>query len=425
MPLIGWWKLDGDALDSSSSKNHGTNTGVTFASADGIIGEGGVFVGGGSSKIDISSVTLTTHHSLAFWMYGEVSAPGGATGNMVLGTSEVNTDWIYTADSLRIRINDGTSRTWEGDGLDVDYYQKWKHVVVLFETSTMELYIDGISQPAPDNPQPYSGTFTMDNIGTPYNGDTADFIGNLNDVRIYDHILSLKELQELAKAKVIHYQFSQERDTVGDIISDSSGYGRHATLDANKPTWSGITSRGVGCYDWAAAASNDYIQINTTDFPVVLGDAFSVSYWVYHHTIPTWSTHVHGNITTSWSNGFWLAPVNINSMRFAIGSNSKNFNPGLALETWFHIFATYNGVNANVFINGVSKAGNPAAVHGAITNNNGIGLGRDGSGSYDLHGKIADFRIYNKGYDFTDGQAESLFLYHTSAQLDDKGNFWC
>ncbi len=44
-----------------------------------------------------------------------------------------------------------------------------------------------------------------------------------------------------------------------------------------------------------------------------------------------------------------------------------------------------------------------------------------GADQSDFSGRIADFRIYNKGLT----QAEAIALYETSAQLDDKGNLWC
>jgi hypothetical protein len=75
----------------------------------------------------------------------------------------------------------------------------------------------------------------------------------------------------------------------------------------------------------------------------------------------------------------------------------------------------------NIFINGVHKGTNFAKT-GVITNDTGVKLGLDGQELYGLDGKLADFRIYNKGYDQTDGQAEALRLYQTSASLDVNGN---
>jgi len=58
---------------------------------------------------------------------------------------------------------------------------------------------------------------------------------DIDDLRIYNYILSTKEIKELAKAKVLHYDFNIEK-TNGETIRDKSGYDNDAILDSNCPT---------------------------------------------------------------------------------------------------------------------------------------------------------------------------------------------
>ncbi len=425
MSLIGWWKLDGNAYDSSPSANNGAATGMTYDSSYGKIGQGGNFTGSRATYIDITQIDITTHHSMAFWMYGNTLNPGNPTGSMMMGVFNTTTHFMYAADNTRFQINDGTTeRTWDNTN-DVDYYHRWRHVVILFKPSELHLFIDGVAQVS--NPQVYDGTFTFSNIGAPYTTTSYDFVGNLNDIRIYDHILSTKEIISLAEAKVLHWQFSHERDTSGEQVLDSSGYERHATLDASTPVWSGIdTGKGVGCYQ-ITLASNDYIEISAADFPVVFDDAITISMWIYNDSFGTdFRTLAHGNTTVNWANSYWIALSSTSAnMRWSINNDDANdFAHGMVVDTWYHICATYDGSNCNVYVNGVEKAGNFDR-GGAITSQNGFKIGLAGNGNYDFGGKMTDVRIYNKGYNAADGLAFATALYQTSAQLDDKGNLWC
>jgi len=423
--LIGWWKLDGNAYDSSPSRNNGDVTGVTYDPAYGKIGQGANFIGNGNSYIDFSEYTLTDHHSIAFWAYGNRENPGGGDASQLMGDKRPGADGlIMLVDNLRFGVvHTGGTDTWEmGDGNDTDYYHRWRHFVLLFESGELNLFVDGIAQP--DNPNSYNASFVFNNIGASAVADSNDYEGNINDVRIYDHILSIKEIKALASAKVLHWQFSHERNTSGQLVLDSSGYGRDATLDANAPTWSSDTVAGVGCYDISA---NEYIEIDSTDFPVEFGDAITISCWAMWNSLAAHQVFVHGTVTGSITTSYVLVTSsNGTSMSWWINDGGgADFNHNMAIGTWYHIVATYDGSNLNVYINGVSKAGN-AVKAGAITNQNGLKIGLDGiEAPYGFAGKMADVRIYNRGYDATDGLAFATALYQTSAQLDSGGNLWC
>jgi len=422
MPLIGWWKLDGDAYDSSPSRNNGDMTGVSYSSTYGKIGQGGNFTGSGrvgtsgGSNIVFTNYAITTHHTVAFWMY--CHGAGGPTDGMLLGTFNTVTDFMYAANGVRFRVNSGTSSDWT---VDTDFQNKWRHVTLLFKTNKIQLFLDGVDKG--DAAATYDGTYNIDSIGACHTTTSYDFDGYLNDVRIYDHKLSVKEIEELARAKVLHYQFSHEKNTSGDLVLDSSGYERHATLNSSKPTWTPFPpASGIGSYEWATASFDD-IQLTSSEFPIDFGTSISISVWYYAGTVAgAWETLVHGTTSGGWSTSYWLAKYSANTARFSINGSYTAFNPGFVADTWHHIFATYDGANTNVYINGVQKLTNHSYTS-AIANENGIKLGLEGQGiNYDLDGKLADLRVYNRGYNSTDGLAEALRLYQTSASLDADGN---
>jgi len=297
MPLIRWYKLDGDVLDSSPNRQHGTNnggTGVTFSSSYGKIGQGGYFVGNRASYITIPEVNLTTHHTICFWTYG-LDTGGDANGSMICGIMSTVDDYIYCANNYRTRIQYTNNLSdWT---TDTDYYQKWRHVTIRLHYNssddlTAELFLDGEYIEDDTN---YDGVFDIDTIGAAHTTTSLDFIGYMNDFRIYDHALSKKEIQEIAKAKVLHLKFQEKKDSSGDIILDSSDFGRNATLDANAPIWTPEPKLG-GSYDYDT--SGEYIELSSAEFPVTFWDEqITISLWFFYQSgVDSWDRRYYRQV---------------------------------------------------------------------------------------------------------------------------------
>lgn len=89
---------------------------------------------------------------------------------------------------------------------------KWHHYCGTYDVDTgiMTMYVDGV-QTATGGRGSYTSPWTTYGIGIGRNWNasnaTADFYMNkgINDVRIYDHCLSPKEVKELSKGLILHY----------------------------------------------------------------------------------------------------------------------------------------------------------------------------------------------------------------------------
>lgn len=101
-------------------------------------------------------------------------------------------------------------------------YQGWHHWVFIKDcfSGIMKIYRDGLLW--------HSGTglyltlpeTTTVAIGTNHLGNSTFHYGYLNDVRIYDHALSEKEIKEIAKAKILHYTFDDFQEPTTNLLPD-------------------------------------------------------------------------------------------------------------------------------------------------------------------------------------------------------------
>ena len=99
----------------------------------------------------------------------------------------------------------------------------WTHTAIVKTTNRVDFYING------ELKYTYTGTLSdrpstsKIRIGDDYRGGTSvSYMGYMNDVRIYDHALSLKEVKEIAKGLVVHYPLNDINITENLIIN---GYG--------------------------------------------------------------------------------------------------------------------------------------------------------------------------------------------------------
>ena len=91
----------------------------------------------------------------------------------------------------------------------------WHHLVITMMKNKGTLYVDGVYQGEVNIGSLASGHNVHLSIGCRHNGDNP-FPGMIQDVRVYDHILSKKEIKELSKGLMLHYSFDNIID--GDNI---------------------------------------------------------------------------------------------------------------------------------------------------------------------------------------------------------------
>lgn len=157
--------------------------------------------------------------SFAFWFKSDKVK---ANGTIVDLFADLTLFYTYASSGLkfgywRAYTNGSGNRTGDQQTGSVFYSaDSWHHVAGVFDHQYNRVYVDGQLLGEWDSSSKYTANW-VPLLGTNYNKiavgrsyGSNSFIGGLvNDVRIYDHALSLKEVCEAYEGLVTHYTFGQ------------------------------------------------------------------------------------------------------------------------------------------------------------------------------------------------------------------------
>jgi hypothetical protein len=212
--LVGYWKLDEGsgtiAYDSSGNGNDGTLVDNPVWDITWISGRSGGAVefygvgttGGNGDYFDCGSdpsLNMTGPISIALWIRPDADDPeGNLTTTAPLAKTD-GSDW-----SFQVRYGWGqgapepymsftfnsSPRAWAHVGKNLERYE-WCHIACSHDGETLKCYLNGEETDSVPMGQ-FAGVGTPVIIGT--DGWGCDWIGAIDDVRLYDHALSEAEI---------------------------------------------------------------------------------------------------------------------------------------------------------------------------------------------------------------------------------------
>ena len=372
--LIAHYPLNGDARDYFG--NDGTSTNVTWV--DGKIGQAAEFNGNdGSILTGIPRAIFGNSWSVSLWCYfneddREVLASSWNSGGVAIEKD--------TRGRLRIYYNNSPDVHTDDNAVPIN---SWNHCVFIrdVEDNSFKIYIGGILV------KRRVGIGGFDDVGLNnirLGGDLRTGLvvldGMLDDVRIYDHALSEKEVQETYKALVLS-KFPE----VNDNTSDSGNF------------------------------------ITVPDSPTILGDT-SIEMWLYPTTTvrrqTIWNKGYGGEGTVNFEDGAGF-------LKFYSGYNGDN-NGGyenvdssvIPLNVWTHAVVTRAMPSGAVkwYLNGqLDTTGNFSfSTIGETTFDLTIGSGY----TSDFVGNLEGVRQYATVLSATDVESQ----YKTGLSIDNIGN---
>jgi hypothetical protein len=196
--LIGHWPLTGNLNDYSGYNNNGTATNITYTT--GKIGQAATFAVG--SLIQANNGIAGIFNKQIFSWGAWIRMTGSSYRILMSATNRIELN--IASSKLNISIN-GTDGWSSISGTTTLSQNVWYHVFATYGNGVAKIYVNGI-QEGSLNKANFSTTGDNLLIGN-WSSLTQSFVGNINDVRVYDHVLSDYEVKELAKAKVLHYTF--------------------------------------------------------------------------------------------------------------------------------------------------------------------------------------------------------------------------
>jgi hypothetical protein len=228
--LVGYWPLDGDARDYSAFGNHGVMVGGVSAASNRLGAAGkSVSFDGTSGRIEIPEAAVLSTRVMTFnaWV-----RPTEVT-RMVLGKKGAWSDAAGEQYNLLLDIgkpafavkrgSNGVAGTgWrQAAGSTVLPLNVFSMVTGVWDGQRVKVYVNGVLTasalaPAGDIDAVTGGGLVL---GAGWASDTAFVRGGMDDVRMYNRVLSEEEIRAL-------FQAESGRDIDGDGIADEEEIGR-------------------------------------------------------------------------------------------------------------------------------------------------------------------------------------------------------
>lgn len=272
MSLVGWYPLINNSLKDYAGRLGdltATNTSVISYSANGKIGS--TFNNTSHTAgtlLSTNTINLGPNQSMFCWVkLNDIYS--GSSLNAIMGQHRFNYNGTNkgcnmgltikyvssTAGYLSVNTSTLSGRTFNtyvgGTLLSTG---KWYHLGYTYDGTTIRLYVDGDEDGSYSLSdmvlgEDYFGAYMWSLSGSSLGTRSAygDYVmtGCLNDIRIYNHTLSLKEIKELSKALVLHYTFDHSS------VEGTTNYVLYPT-----------PSTAVGSVGWDASRHPDAIYVS-------------------------------------------------------------------------------------------------------------------------------------------------------------------
>lgn len=358
----------------------------------------------------VPSLVKAKIFSIAFWC--NINADDTLSGNWVdiMGFTAKNADETKTTtfrwetcygsykDSVTIGHYDGGANsviTANGETL-VSAKGGWYHVCVTVdsEKNVSYHYINGS--------QVRSLTCLGGHLtGYGYFGENNAVNGAIQDVRIYDHVLSAKEVKEIAKGKFIHYalkgtstnpNLAVNSQTLNNSSGNNGNY-RHETIYYDGEAVRRFTATGSSYGPWANpfTTSNGAVVGNTYTWSMYIRSSKNVTKQIGHEA----GGRKDFNLTTDWQyiKHTWTYTQS--------NYNAVTFYNNWAVDDWIEVkqFKIEDGSVATPYIPHVNET-----KYSVISTKNNIepdisGFGNNGTRT--SLGQVTESPRYNSAIDFT------------------------
>ncbi len=456
--LVGHWKLDetsGATINDSAGSNNGTwtdavNNDVTEETANGYVDTSITFDGANdyvrvtnAASIDADNFTGMT---VSAWIYPQTDGEAGE-GRIVdkSDNSAARNGWRFTISDSgsccnRLKFDgefattDMTRRT----NTNAITLNEWQHVLATWDMGTdytnVHIYVNGV-EASYDFGVDGDGGFTDSqnlNIGNNTNGGRT-FDGPIDDTRVYNRILSQKEITQLAsmgpdptRGLVGHWKLDEGTGTTAVDVGSATNDGTYT----NSPTQSGGLIGGALEFsgDTGADATNDRVDIGDPgDGSLDFGSgSFSYGMWVYapnnagSFDMPWWkggSSAGSAGYDMELGTGNWASGISDGDENEVLSFNGAPIN-----DQWVHLFAVIDRSSDThyVYVDGAEWDTNAmSGTFGSVSSSSPASIGALSTGQFPFLGKIDDVRVYDRAL----APTEIAVIYGCTSPVGQRGAF--
>ncbi len=440
--LVAHWKFDegsGSTAFDSAGNNHGQLYGAQWVT--GRIG-GALGFDGVDDYLRVPDADVLTPQNtmtISYWLLNE----GTGTGVYKLAFCASSRAYAFNvgaAGDLHLRIYSSASTYDDLASNGVVGQDGWHHLVGTFDHGQAALYIDGSLDVAAsmsvssimNDTQPLTIGGFWDYCGTTrFRANN----GQVDDVRIYNRVLSAWEVQSLYQygiasgggadsgnnGLVAHWRFD---DGTGSVAIDSVGnnHGQiHGAQWAAGKLGSALDFDGV----------NDHVQVPDAD-TLTPSNAMTLAFWsfstggtnfgIYKFAFCPEEPYSPGN-----SRAYGFAVADTDRVHLRIHSSSSTYDELISTGTaarnqWHHLLAVFDQGAAAIYIDGALDSQATLSIKSIMNDVQPLTIG--GAWSYcgtdrflaSTKGIIDDVRIYNRA--LSAAEAQNLYLYAGDSSVD-------
>ena len=312
----------------------------------------------------------------------------------------------------------GTEQEWTATKMAPIQNNVWYHVTYTYNEigRQMTIYINGVNVDYTTANNVWVTRNEKISIGRGSQGGWGYTLpGFMNDVRIYDHCLSPKEVKELSRGLVLHYKLD---NLLNNKIYDCSGYLNNGTITGNLQI-----NNDSPRYNYSTLFNTAKIFTNKDIFFDV-NNKISISLWIYpisNNISILGSTQWQFQLRLNTNNKLYFNQWNSSGGDSLYNTSVNN----ITLNTWTHICYTWDGTNMKLYINGINdsnftyKNGNTHRT-GNLLNIGGDIYNANTGGSKYFNGSISDVHIYAT----TLSEEDIKELYNTPTNIDNQGDIF-
>ena len=323
----------------------------------------------------------------------------------------------------------GTGYTNCASGAGAIIAGNWYHIVGVYDTTTIKLYINGrlITTQSSGVPSSIKVSSIPLQIGVDSDGSSESriryFKGSMDDVRIYNYSRTADQVLQDYNAGfsarfgaqsagtadpwggVLPIGWWKLDENTGILAQDSSGNGNNGTL-TNGPIW----TQGMNgpCLNFDGA--DDFVDCASPGILNFGNNPFSISVW-FKNTAPSGYDTIVGK-GGFWANDEYQMYTLGGNLHFYVDKGGTKYDTlyGISTNQWYHAVGVYDGSYIKLYVNGIFIT-QTAASGLNIGNATSFRIGRAGGDPF--AGLIDDVRVYN----YALSQAQVAWLYNAGAPV--------